>query len=213
MTVTDNKGATGKDTMQLLVNIAPVANAGLDQTISLPLNSITLNGSGTDADGTIKTYQWTEVSGASAVISNAGSATATVTGLSIGIYKFVLTVTDNSGAKTSDTMQVTVLVNIPPVANAGADQTITLPVNSVTLTGSGTDADGTIASYQWSKLSGPTSAAITTATSAGTTVTGLTAGVYKFILTVTDNGGAIGKDTVQITLNAANIPPVANLPA
>ncbi len=38
--------------------------------------------------------------------------------------------------------------NRPPVANAGPDQTIILPVNSVTLDGSAsTDPDGTITSY------------------------------------------------------------------
>ena len=43
-------------------------------------------------------------------------------------------------------MQVTVnaAANIPPVADAGVDQTITLPVNSVILSGSGSDVDGTI---------------------------------------------------------------------
>ena len=45
-------------------------------------------------------------------------------------------------------MQVTVnaALNIPPVANAGVDQIITLPTNTVSLNGSGTDADGTIVS-------------------------------------------------------------------
>ena len=47
------------------------------------------------------------------------------------------------------------LQNIPPVANAGVDNTITLPANSVTLSGSGTDADGTVVSYSWAKISGP----------------------------------------------------------
>ncbi|MEI9958263.1 MAG: hypothetical protein WDM90_18605 [Ferruginibacter sp.] len=34
------------------------------------------------------------------------------------------------------------------------DQNITLPTNAVTLNGSGTDTDGTIASYAWVKISG-----------------------------------------------------------
>ena len=43
--------------------------------------------------------------------------------------------------------------NRPPVANAGPDQTIILPVNSVTLDGSAsTDPDGTITSYKWAKI-------------------------------------------------------------
>ncbi|MFI5129779.1 MAG: hypothetical protein ACHQFX_07305 [Chitinophagales bacterium] len=42
--------------------------------------------------------------------------------------------------------------NQSPTANAGADKTITLPVSSVTLSGSGSDPDGSIASYAWSKF-------------------------------------------------------------
>ncbi|MEI9958262.1 MAG: hypothetical protein WDM90_18600 [Ferruginibacter sp.] len=53
-------------------------------------------------------------------------------------------------------MQVTVnaAANIPPTAYAGPDQNITLPTNAVNPYGSGTDTDGTIASYAWVKISG-----------------------------------------------------------
>lgn len=64
------------------------------------------------------------------------TAATSVTGLVAGIYRFELRVTDNNGAIDTDTMQVTVnaaATNIPPVANAGTDQSITLPINSVTL--------------------------------------------------------------------------------
>ncbi len=90
--------------------------------------------------------------------------------------------------------------NQAPVANAGVNQTITLPTSSVTLSGSGSDADGTISSYGWVKLSGPSSGTITSPSSASTTVTGLAQGTYQFVLTVTDNGGATGKDTVDIVV-------------
>jgi hypothetical protein len=79
-----------------------------------------------------------------------------VTGLVLGVYQFELTVTDNEEATGKDTVVVTVLPpNQPPVANAGDDQAITLPENSITLSGSAEDTDGTIASYLWSKIDGP----------------------------------------------------------
>jgi hypothetical protein len=92
--------------------------------------------------------------------------------------------------------------NQPPTVNAGTDKSITLPTNSVSLTGSATDADGTIASYAWSKISGG-SATITSPSNASTTITGLVQGSYTFRLTATDNKGAIASDDVLVTVNAA----------
>jgi hypothetical protein len=91
--------------------------------------------------------------------------------------------------------------NTPPTANAGTDQIITLPTSNVNLSGSGNDPDGSIASYQWSKLSGPAGGNIASPNTAATTVTGLAQGTYMFRLTVTDNLGAQATDDVQVTVN------------
>ena len=85
-----------------------------------------------------------------------------------GVYQFQLTVTDNSGASSTDTVQVT--VNQAPVANAGADILVNLPINTVTIIGSGTDADGTIATYAWVKLSGPAPGTIVSPNTATTDI-------------------------------------------
>ena len=219
LSATDDSSATSFDdmivTVNAAVNIAPTANAGVDQFITLPTNSASLTGSGNDPDGTITAYVWTKVSGPTAgTITNAVAASTTVTGLTAGIYKFELRVTDNGGAFGRDTMQVTVnaaAANTPPTANAGPDQSITLPTSAVNLSGSGTDANGTISAYLWTKISGPTGAGtITNAASAATSVTALIAGIYKFELRVTDNGGAFGRDTMQVIVFAPNLAPVAN---
>ena len=160
-------------------NLPPSSNAGLDQNITLPTNSVSLTGSGNDPDGSIIAYLWTKVSGPTAgTITNASLAATSVTTLVAGIYKFELRVTDNSGAVARDTMQVTVnaAANIAPTANAGLDQNITFPTNSVSLTGSGNDPDGSISAYLWTKVSGPTAGTITNTASAATTVTTLVAG-------------------------------------
>ena len=214
--VTDNSGAVGRDTMQVTVNaaanIAPTANAGLDQSITLPTNSVSLSGSGNDPDGSITAYSWTKISGpAGPVITNASAAATSVTGFVQGIYKFELMVTDNSGAVGKDTMQVIVFApNTAPTANAGLDQSITLPTNNATLSGSGNDPDGTITAYSWTKISGPGTGTITSPSLPGTTIAGLTAGIYLFELKVTDNNGATGKDTVQVTVNQENSAPTAD---
>ena len=60
-----------------------------------------------------------------------------LTGLVAGTYQFQLTVTDNSGATATDIVSVivnaAVASNQAPIADAGANQVITLPTNSITL--------------------------------------------------------------------------------
>lgn len=96
------------------------------------------------------------------------------------------------------------IANQPPIADAGPSTSITLPRDTVTLVGSGTDADGQVASYLWSKVSGPTSFNISNALLPSPLFSDLTEGVYIFQLTVTDNEGASGSDTVSVTVK----PPV-----
>lgn len=98
--------------------------------------------------------------------------------------------------------------NIAPTANAGTNQTITLPSSTVTLTGSGSDADGAITGYAWSLSSGPGGSSFSSANTATTNFTVTTAGTYVVQLQVTDNGGATGTATVTITVNAALVPVV-----
>ena len=195
------------------VNRAPVANAGTDKTITLPVNKTTLSGSGTDADGTITAYLWTKVGGPSQfAITSPTLAQTTVTNLIAGTYRFELKVTDNSGATAKDTASVIVLPkpNTPPAVSAGSDQTIKLPVNSTTVTGTATDADGTITAHSWKKVAGPGSPVIKEPGALQTAITGLMQGSYKFEFSATDNNSATTKDTVVIKVQPLNIAPVAN---
>ncbi|UOQ68634.1 PKD domain-containing protein [Hymenobacter volaticus] len=90
------------------------------------------------------------------------------------------------------------------MANAGPDKTITLPTNSTSLTGSGTDTDGSVASYTWAQVSGPNNATFSSKTVATPTISGLVAGPYVFSLVVTDNAGATSAaDQVAVTVNSA----------
>ena len=96
----------------------------------------------------------------------------------------------------------------PPVANAGPDQKSILPLNTVALDGSAsTDPNNNISGYLWTKVSGPSTFAISNANAVQTQVTNLIEGVYKFELKVTDAGGLFDKDTVQVTVNSEGSPP------
>src|SRR6185436_7126146 len=122
-----------------------------------------------------------------------------------GVYQFELKVTDAGGLFSKDTVQITLntVTNQSPVANAGADQTITLPINTTALDGSAsTDPDNNITAYAWTKISGPSTFNIADANAVQTHVTNLTEGVYQFELKVTDAGGLFSKDTMQVTVNA-----------
>ncbi|WP_247235536.1 leucine-rich repeat domain-containing protein [Telluribacter sp. SYSU D00476] len=314
------------------INQVPTANAGNDQTITLPTNSVILAGSAHDPDGSITSHQWSQQIGpGAATLVNANTATLTANNLLAGTYVFRLTATDNQGATKFDEATVTVnpapapttqqvvsftlmnadneqpirdiapndvldLNSLPtrnlnirtntnpsrvgsvkfvmsgklsrtqtetgfpyalfgdnggnyntwtpavgsysltctpytgsgatgtagtpltisftvveqttptnqtPTVNAGADKTITLPTNSVTLTGSASDPDGSISSYGWTQQSGPGTASLVNASTPTLTANNLVAGTYVFRLTVTDNQGATVFDEASVTVNPA----------
>lgn len=189
-------------------NAEPSANAGSDKTVTLPTSTVTISGSCSDADSdsrNLKSCTWTKSSGPSGgSISSPTSGSTSVTGLQQGTYVYKLTATDGY-ATASDTMSVVVNAapNKPPTANAGADQTINLPTNSVTLTGTGTDPEGGALVYYWQKKSGPDGLDIKTTGAASTLVTGLVVGTYVFTFNVTDNKGVAASDDVTVTVKAA----------
>lgn len=97
----------GSDTT--VANQPPRADAGPDTTLTLPLDSLTLQGRATDPDGFIASYAWSQVSGPGvAVFSSTGIPGPLVSGLVPGSYSFRLTVKDNAGAIASDEVVVTV---------------------------------------------------------------------------------------------------------
>ena len=130
-----------------VANQPPVANAGPDKALTLPTNSVALPGAGTDPDGAVVGYTWTQVSGPNtASLSGAGTATLTASGLVAGSYVFSLVVTDDLGAA-SAADQVTVLVNpAPPGGTFAFYRAINLNGPAITLDGNAW-AGSTAANY------------------------------------------------------------------
>ncbi len=206
LTVTDDNGATASDTVNISVDLPPVAEAGPDQAVTSGA-TVTLNGTGSyDPDGTIASYAWVQTAGATVVLTGAATATPTfIAPNASGTLTFVLTVTDNSGATASD--MVSVSVNLPPVAEAGPDQAVTSGV-TVTLNGAGSyDPDGTIVSYAWTQTAGAPVVLGGANTATPSFTAPATAGTLSFRLTVTDNAGSSASAVVNIVVN---MPPVAN---
>lgn len=218
LTATDDKGKSAIDTVLLTVlpsnNHAPVSHAGADKSITLPTDTVVITGSGTDSDGTIASYAWTQVSGPStATLSGATTATLTPSNMIQGTYVFRLTVTDNIGDSATDDMSVFVnpAANLPPSVSAGADGSVTLPTNTANLIGTVSDTDGTIASISWTQVSGPAAATFSSPHASSTAAMALVEGTYVFQLAATDNSGATSVDTAQIVVNPApNVGPTAD---
>jgi hypothetical protein len=221
LTVTDSGGLKATDTCTVnvtWVNAPPTASAGPDQTVNEGV-TVTLNGSGSsDPDNGIGSYLWTQTGGAAVTLSSSTSAQPTFRAPNVGSggtsLTFQLTVIDGGGLQATDTCIVNVTdVNLPPIANAGPDQTVNEGV-TVTLNGSGSsDPDNGIGSYLWTQTGG------TAVTLSGTTVVQPTfkapnvgpAGTsLTFRLTVTDNGGLQATDTCIVSVADVNLPPIAN---
>lgn len=126
LTVTDDDGATHTATAEVTVtggsppptNQAPTANAGGPYAIAAN-TELTLNGSGTDPDGSITQYRWT-FSGPATVAAVTGAA-ARVTFTVGGSYTATLTVTDNGGLTATATAEITVTGGAaPPPPGSGA---------------------------------------------------------------------------------------------
>jgi len=90
--------------------------------------------------------------------------------------------------------------NLPPVANAGAEQVVAL-AQPVTLTGSAsTDANGDTLSYQWSLTTRPAGSTVTLTgpNTVSPTFTPDVAGFYVATLTVDDSKGGTHVSRVLI---------------
>ena len=170
----------------------PVVSAGLDQAIFLPNTQVTLNGTAIDPAGNPLSLSWSVVSGAGPVLfGNPSSAVTTATLTEPGVYVLRLTASNAQLTASSNVnISLSQVINQAPVVSAGANQTVEVPINQVTLTGSVTDdglpLGGTI-TQQWSKLSGPGTVTFSSPTSLVTQATFSSPGTYLLQLTASDS--------------------------
>ncbi len=118
----------------------------------------------------------------------------------------------NDETGTAGGVNATSTQNSTTTANAGADQAVEVG-SFVSLDGSGSsDPDGDALSYSWNIDSSPQGSATTLSdqTAVKPTLTPDTIGDYKISLTVSDGSETSSADTVTVTANEANAPPVAN---
>ena len=195
-------------------HLAPTVSAGSDDSGTSPSSVISLDGTVTDDGypGTLSlTQTWALVSGPGvATFGDSSAVDTTVSFNDSGTY--VLSLTGSDGDKSDNDTVLIFIDHAAPVADAGTDDTITLPAGA-TLDGSGSDdgyplSPGSL-SYSWSKTSGPGTVTFADSLLADTTGTFSMPGSYVLTLQVSD-GDKTHTDNVTITVNAANTAPTVS---
>lgn len=190
---------TASETFAVRVNARPVAAAGEDRRIAAGEETVLDASASTDSDGALVRFLWDFGDGATGegeVVRHAYAAP--------GTYMVGLTVGDDSEvANSTATDSLTIVVNDPPLPEAGADRSVAVG-QTVTFDGAASrDNDGRIVGYNWDFGDG--------SAVAGQVVTHAYAapGAYTVTLTVTDDSAtksASQSDTLSVRVNA---PPVA----
>ena len=193
------------------VNVAPVANAGLDRSLQIGDTGVLDGSASSDLNGDALTYKWSVIAGPSGsqLIGDTQALAQFVPNVA-GVYTLGLVVNDGVLDSAQATVQLTVVpsgTNRAPTADAGIDQNVPLGT-VVTLDGSASsDPDGNPITYLWTLDSKPanSTAAIVDATSPRPSLTPDLAGTYIASLVVTDNSNATSvADQVVITVSPVN---------
>jgi len=209
--VEDDDGNLASDSVLITVNagglVPPGADAGTDvELIDVDddgSEAVTLDGSGSaDSDGFIVSWEWSEAG------VPLGSGETLAASFAVGVHTVDLLVTDDDGNTASDSVGVTVLAGgLPPVADAGADVTVSDAnedgSETVLLNGSSSfDADGAVVSWAWSV------AGVPVATGPLPSIV-LAVGTHDVDLLVTDDDGLTGSDAVRVVVNPGGdvVPP------
>ena len=197
---TNNARVADSGSILLSSNEPPTADAGPDQLLQVAggdTAEVTLDGSASsDPDSDPLTFTWTNSFG------TVMGVMPTVA-LPAGVHVVTLTVDDGKGGTDTDTVEIT--VNQAPVADAGPNQVIQVPLGStaaVTLHGAGSsDPDGDALTFTWTNSFGTAMGVMP--------IVALPAGVHVVMFTVDDGKGGTDTDTVEITVNQVFVAGVA----
>ncbi len=201
-----------------VINTAPSADAGENQTVT-ESTIVSLNGTrSSDAEDASLSYSWTHTSGPTVTLSGATTATPSFTAPNVDQTRNIiltLTVTDSDSLTGTDTVTITVndVPNTPPTVDAGANQTVT-EGDTVSLNGtaSDTDTEDTL-TYAWTFNNTALGIALADASALDTTFDAPNVAAdtpVLFTLTVSD-GTVSRADTALVTIrDSANTPPTVD---
>jgi len=224
----DNPELTANITTQATINTAPVVSAGAapaplllksNQSAVTTWLDATISDDGLPDPPGVVALKWSRISGPANVVFTPDNTDYVEVRLTKK-GKYVLQLEANDGAaKTTDT--VTVIVNTPPVVNAGQQQKVTAQSNPFTVqlkgvltdSGFGDPTPQSSVALQWSKLTGPGNAVIANANQLETDVAlPATKGIHTFQLSA-DNGLNTGKSTAAVWVNLPATVDIGVIPA
>ncbi len=187
------------------INIAPIADAGLNQYVTT-LDRVYLDGvTSSDDNGDLLTYKWRIIStpnGSSVTLSSTTVENPNIDTDVGGEYTIGLIVNDTKSDSAEDTIVID--ANTIPIADAGIDKN-SVTKTFTTLDGSGSyDADIDTLTYTWSKTSAPNGSTVTISNPSLESPTFIAdiEGVYEFSLMVSD--GTLNSIVDSVTVNAVD---------
>lgn len=198
-----------------LASSMPVVSAGADISVNEG-DQVVLNGSASD-DGVITSIVWKQTGGTAVILNSPNTLNASFTApMDNNTLTFQLTVTDDKGVSSSDSMVVNVIGAAPAVTNeppVASSTSLTIKDNEV-LTGklSATDPEGDALQFQIVTIPTKGTLVLTDANTGTFTYTpesGST-GNDSFTFNVTDGVNASNTASVDITITSSNTAPVAD---
>ncbi len=189
-----------------VLNVVPIAEAGddisIDHETSDEVNGDQSTDTGSDIDSL--QYKWSFSDGTGTEFSDVPSTS--VPCATCGEITATITVKDQWGGESTDTLMITVNNVLPPV-DAGPDQEVSED-DVVTLTGFATDTPSHVGSleYMWDLGDGTETE---WSSENGTTHTYTLADDYTVTLSVRDADGGIGTGTLVVTVS--NVPPTCTI--
>ncbi len=201
LTVTDDEGGVDTET-QTLSLVSPGNQPPTADFLAVASNlSVTFTDLSSDDDGSVVSWSWSFGDGTSSTAQNPVHGYT-----SAGDYPVTLTVTDNENASafTTQTVSVTSVGNLAPVADFSAVATGL----SVAFTDLSVDPDGSVISWYWRFGDGGVSF------SRSPTHVYAEGGTYTVTLSVADNRTASDSETKSVTVGTpGNQSPVAGFSA
>ncbi|HYG78129.1 MAG TPA: Ig-like domain-containing protein, partial [Planctomycetota bacterium] len=192
-----NDGVADSNVATIIIDVANTVPLATDQTVSTHWGTAkTVRLTGGDADNDALTFTIVAQPQHGTLSGTAPDLTYTPTGTFTGSDSFTFTVNDGVADSLPATVTINVTNNAPTVLSA-ASPTSATPLEPITFTSLGTDADGDTLTYLWDFGDGGTS------TDPNATHAYAAVGSYTAMVTVSDAAGGTASATVLVQVSKA----------